>query len=57
MGGAHNSIKRHFQRFICEGGANPPRGREDLLSECVRGCVKVRRWVGQVRDHLSHPFP
>jgi hypothetical protein len=30
MGWAHTSNTRVFLRFGCEGGANPPRGREEM---------------------------
>jgi hypothetical protein len=31
MGGAHTTIQSIFQRFGCEGGANPPRGVRCLV--------------------------
>jgi hypothetical protein len=48
MGGAHISNKRGFQRFCVEGGANPPRGHEEMSGgkgEGVCECYKVGRVV------------
>jgi hypothetical protein len=37
MGGAHTSNKRGFQRFCVEGGANPPRGHEEMREWASEG--------------------
>jgi hypothetical protein len=37
MGGAHTSNTRGFLRFGCEGGANPPRGREEMREWASEG--------------------
>jgi hypothetical protein len=46
MGGAHTTTQSIFQRFGCEGGANPLGGVRKRGDGQVRGCVKVIRWVG-----------
>jgi hypothetical protein len=47
MGGAHKTFKWSFLRFMGEGGVQIPLGGVGKrVSEWVRGCVMVRKWVG-----------
>ena len=48
MEGAHTTTQSNFQRFGCEGGANPPRGREEKRGWESEGVCKVYKvvWVG-----------
>jgi hypothetical protein len=48
MGGAHTTTQSIFQRFGCEGGANPPMGREEKRGWASEGMCEGYKvgWVG-----------
>jgi hypothetical protein len=48
MGGAHTTAQSKFQRFGCEGGANPPKGSEEKRGWASEGLSEGYKvgWVG-----------
>jgi hypothetical protein len=46
--GPTHQIKCASKVFSWVEGANPPRGVGIWLSECVKGCLKVRMWLGRL---------
>jgi hypothetical protein len=52
MGGAHNQLNGFPKVSHVRGGANPPRGREEMSERVGEGVIKVRSGLGR----LGSPF-